>query len=125
MRLVDESTDRRPLPVVVHRLYNEKKAYLLYEQGRFSDAVDSYDKALTLTFEGHRARIKIRGGRALAVFMGSSRESTERETLRQEMTEVAGAAKNAGYPDVLGWARQNLDLLPRGSAGPWVAFERP
>jgi hypothetical protein len=99
------------------RLYHEKMAYSLFQDGDYAKALVDYDDAAAQASDDARGRLKIDGARALCRYMLGSAEEALRQT-----EAVLDAATVAGYRDVESAAKANAAAMRAGGIG-FTAYE--
>ena len=71
-RLIDDGFQGHPPAAVMRRMYHEKRTYSLLVEGSYADAAQSYSRALEHCEGQDRAELKVRGGLALAHYLGGA-----------------------------------------------------
>lgn len=123
VRLIDESANHQPFARVLRRLTHEKRGFSYFVEGRYQEAVLSYEQALEYTTPDSRGNLKARGGRALARYMGSARTADDLTDLNEDLVTIRTTAEARAYPDVVGWSVANLRLVEGGQLDRWEPFE--
>jgi hypothetical protein len=105
----------QPSPQLIGRMYHEKRAFLLLASGRYSDALAAYDSALAFVADDERGRLKVRGGRALVLYL-SARDASARAEAMEETTQVANECARLGQREIGRIASENVERMKTGRA---------
>jgi hypothetical protein len=109
------SSDVGPSPSVLRRLYHEKRGFLLFLLGRYSEAERAYTRAARFCDEDERGRLKVIGGRALVRYLRDP-SGVGRDRALRETTQIIEQARAGSWLDVLEPAITNHRRIKRGSA---------
>lgn len=115
--LLHDSDGDLPPRSLLLRLYHEKMAYSLFQDGEYAKAFVEYDDASVHAADDARGRLKLDGARALCRYMLGSCEEALRWT-----EAVLNAAREAGYRDVESTATANADVMRAGRIN-FTAYE--
>lgn len=114
LRLAD---DHDPVPFsgvtaeTVRRLYWEKRGFTYYFEDAFDEALRCYDRAITHAGDDPRGDLKVRGARALCLYLAQPERTAEALTATRA---VLRGATEGGYGDVAEFADYNLRSMERG-----------
>jgi sulfur transfer complex TusBCD TusB component (DsrH family) len=97
--LLHDAESELPPRSLLLRLFHEKMAYSLFQDGEYAKAIAEYDDAAEQTAGDSRGRLKVDGARALCRYMLGSRDEALLAT-----EDVLVAAIEAGYSDVVSTA---------------------
>jgi hypothetical protein len=124
LKLIDDNSPiLQPSADLLHRLYEEKTAYSFLTEGRYTEAEQSYERALIYAGELRRARLKIRGGLSLCRYLAHPESSEVAIDAESEMRSIVAEATEHGYIDVMGWATENAAVIADRKRDGWVPFE--
>jgi tetratricopeptide (TPR) repeat protein len=113
-----EDPSQLPPATMMKRLVAEKRAYILFVDGHFEQALQEYQVALASARDAgdRRGELKIRGGMALCrARLGQVEDSSD------ELRQIEQAAARAGFRDVERAAQENLIAISHGKR--LTAFE--
>ena len=106
---------------MIRRIHHERTGYSYFREQRFVEAADSY--RLALRYAEGRGQLKVEANLALACYLAPECGPGDLGTLKNELRRIRATAEDAGYPDVVAWATQDLCLIDQNRLGELEPFE--